>query len=283
MTSVLSWAVGWPASPARAKLGDEGVDVTLVDRNDYHQFQPLLYQVASSQLPGRGHRATTSDDLQGLPVGDRRDGGRDRSRPVRTQPGPVRRADAHRVARGDGRGSTAELLRCARRRRARVPAVLGGRRRAAAAAPAAAAAAGHGRRRSAATRAALDVVVVGGGPDRGRDHRRAGRADACALRQHRPARAARSDHHRRPRTGLARPFSSKAHEYAVTEADRGGRGVKLGGRRHGGPPGPGRVRRRQHDPGPDGGLGRRRVWRSRCADRRTRPRSGRTAGRPCPT
>ena len=28
------------------KLGDEGVDVTLVDRNDYHQFQPLLYQVA---------------------------------------------------------------------------------------------------------------------------------------------------------------------------------------------------------------------------------------------
>jgi NADH:ubiquinone reductase (H+-translocating) len=43
------------------KLGDEGVDVTLVDRNDYHQFQPLLYQVASSQLPAediaRPHRA----------------------------------------------------------------------------------------------------------------------------------------------------------------------------------------------------------------------------------
>src|SRR3954454_4203080 len=33
------------------ELADEGVDVTLVDRNDYHQFQPLLYQVASSQLP----------------------------------------------------------------------------------------------------------------------------------------------------------------------------------------------------------------------------------------
>ncbi len=32
-------------------LGDEGVDVVLVDRNDYHQFQPLLYQVATSQLP----------------------------------------------------------------------------------------------------------------------------------------------------------------------------------------------------------------------------------------
>ena len=32
-------------------LGEEGVSVTLVDRNDYNQFQPLLYQVATSQLP----------------------------------------------------------------------------------------------------------------------------------------------------------------------------------------------------------------------------------------
>ena len=42
------------------ELGDEGIEVTLVDRNDYHQFQPLLYQVASSQLPAediaRPHR-----------------------------------------------------------------------------------------------------------------------------------------------------------------------------------------------------------------------------------
>jgi len=42
------------------RLGDEGVRVTLVDRNDYHQFQPLLYQVATSQLPAediaRPHR-----------------------------------------------------------------------------------------------------------------------------------------------------------------------------------------------------------------------------------
>ena len=47
------------------KLGDEGVDVTLVDRNDYHQFQPLLYQVASSQLPAediaRPHRTIFKD------------------------------------------------------------------------------------------------------------------------------------------------------------------------------------------------------------------------------
>src|SRR5689334_12147519 len=47
------------------KLGDEGIDVVLVDRNDYHQFQPLLYQVASSQLPAediaRPHRAIFAD------------------------------------------------------------------------------------------------------------------------------------------------------------------------------------------------------------------------------
>ena len=36
---------------AAHRLGDEGIAVTLVDRNDYHQFQPLLYQVATSQLP----------------------------------------------------------------------------------------------------------------------------------------------------------------------------------------------------------------------------------------
>ena len=46
---------------AAHRLGDEGVPVTLVDRNDYQQFQPLLYQVATSQLPAedvaRPHRA----------------------------------------------------------------------------------------------------------------------------------------------------------------------------------------------------------------------------------
>ncbi len=47
------------------RLGDEGVDVVLVDRNDYHQFQPLLYQVATSQLPAediaRPHRTIFRD------------------------------------------------------------------------------------------------------------------------------------------------------------------------------------------------------------------------------
>jgi NADH:ubiquinone reductase (H+-translocating) len=35
---------------ARALAGRDEVQVTLVDRNNDHQFQPLLYQVATSQL-----------------------------------------------------------------------------------------------------------------------------------------------------------------------------------------------------------------------------------------
>ena len=46
-------------------LAERGVGGTLVDRNDYHQFQPLLYQVASSQLPAediaRPHRSIFKD------------------------------------------------------------------------------------------------------------------------------------------------------------------------------------------------------------------------------
>ena len=35
---------------AQRLAGNDGVRVTLIDRNNYHQFQPLLYQVATSQL-----------------------------------------------------------------------------------------------------------------------------------------------------------------------------------------------------------------------------------------
>ncbi len=43
---------GGLAGVAAAKeLGGRGLPVVLVDRNDYHQFQPMLYQVATSQLP----------------------------------------------------------------------------------------------------------------------------------------------------------------------------------------------------------------------------------------
>src|SRR5262249_2310789 len=38
---------------ARELAKHDGVAVTLIDRNDYHQFQPLLYQVATSMLAAR--------------------------------------------------------------------------------------------------------------------------------------------------------------------------------------------------------------------------------------
>ena len=100
-------AAGWPASPCAHTLGDEGVDVVLVDRNDYHQFQPLLYQVATSQLPARGHRPAAPDDLPRLPHRGGRDGARRRGLAGRPHPAARRRADPHRVPPGDGRGRAA--------------------------------------------------------------------------------------------------------------------------------------------------------------------------------
>jgi NADH:quinone reductase (non-electrogenic) len=38
---------------AKGLAGKKGVRVTLLDRNSYHQFQPLLYQVATAELTGR--------------------------------------------------------------------------------------------------------------------------------------------------------------------------------------------------------------------------------------
>jgi NADH dehydrogenase len=38
---------------ARGLAKHDGVRVTLIDKNDYHQFQPLLYQVATSMLSAR--------------------------------------------------------------------------------------------------------------------------------------------------------------------------------------------------------------------------------------
>jgi NADH:quinone reductase (non-electrogenic) len=38
---------------ARALAKHDDIDVTLIDKNDYHQFQPLLYQVATSMLAAR--------------------------------------------------------------------------------------------------------------------------------------------------------------------------------------------------------------------------------------
>ena len=41
---------GFAGLEAAKALAGEDVDVTVVDRNNYHKFQPLLYQVATSGL-----------------------------------------------------------------------------------------------------------------------------------------------------------------------------------------------------------------------------------------
>lgn len=51
MTHVVVAGAGLAGIACAHELGKKGVDVTIVDRNDYHQFQPLLYQVATAQLP----------------------------------------------------------------------------------------------------------------------------------------------------------------------------------------------------------------------------------------
>src|SRR4051812_50156954 len=48
---------GFAGIGAARKLKDADADVVLVDKHDYHTFQPLLYQVATDllELPAVGH------------------------------------------------------------------------------------------------------------------------------------------------------------------------------------------------------------------------------------
>jgi NADH dehydrogenase len=47
---VIVVGAGFAGMTAAKKLGRKGVKVLLIDSNNYHQFQPLLYQVATSQI-----------------------------------------------------------------------------------------------------------------------------------------------------------------------------------------------------------------------------------------
>ena len=51
MTKVVVVGAGMAGVACATELAKEGAEVVVIDRNDYLQFQPLLYQVASSQLP----------------------------------------------------------------------------------------------------------------------------------------------------------------------------------------------------------------------------------------
>ena len=47
---VIVVGAGFAGVEAAKKLGRKGVRVLLIDSNNYHQFQPLLYQLATSQI-----------------------------------------------------------------------------------------------------------------------------------------------------------------------------------------------------------------------------------------
>jgi NADH dehydrogenase len=49
-TSVVVVGGGFAGVGCAKELAGHGFDVTLIDRNNYHQFQPLLYQVATAQV-----------------------------------------------------------------------------------------------------------------------------------------------------------------------------------------------------------------------------------------
>ncbi len=54
MTQVVVVGGGFAGVACARKLAaTKGIGVTLIDKNDYHQFQPLLYQVATSMLAAR--------------------------------------------------------------------------------------------------------------------------------------------------------------------------------------------------------------------------------------
>ena len=82
-----SSAAGSPASRALAKLAaSKDLHVTLIDKNDYHQFQPLLYQVATSMLAAAHDHLSVAQDRGGV-RGLRREAGRGRRASIRS-PGP---------------------------------------------------------------------------------------------------------------------------------------------------------------------------------------------------
>ena len=148
---------------ARALAKHDDIHVTLIDKNDYHQFQPLLYQVATSMLAARRHRLPAAQDrrrvrrLRGASPGGR----------LRRPGGEVR----HDGQRRHATRATTSCSRPAPSRTSSRPRAPSTRSRSTRSTTRSACGRGSSRpsRRRIATRAAptggaLDFVVVGGGP-----------------------------------------------------------------------------------------------------------------------
>ena len=126
-TTVLIVGGGFAGVACAQELAKQDVDVILLDQNNYHQFQPMLYQVATAQLaaydiarPLRGifrHNKTVEVRHTGVTSID------PDARSVTTALG----SSHHRGLPGPGTWRASELLRYAGSGRALPSALLGER------------------------------------------------------------------------------------------------------------------------------------------------------------
>ena len=194
----------------------------LVDRHDYTQFQPLLYQVATSQLPAEDIArplATVFRDGPRSTVVDRR-GHRNRpaTRAVTTNAGELGPADHLVIAAGSQPNFFGSPARPSTRSRC-----TRWRTRSAAAAPAGPAAVLCD---PAGRPGAFNVVICGGGPTgveiagASRNCSRAARRTGGSATGRRPP--------RRPRTRRARAVHRRSHAYALEKLTEMGVQVTFG-------------------------------------------------------
>ena len=227
--TVVIVGAGFAGVACAKELAKHDIPVTLIDRHNYQQFQPLLYQVATAELGTTDVARPIRAIFAKAPT-------------VKMRQLEVTKIDPETktVTTGDGQtftgdylivaaGAQAELLRHARRREALTTAVLGARREEAAH-PSLRTVRGSCGPAGAIDKGALNFVIVGAGPT---GVETAG-ALADLVNQVMPKR-----HHSlqvdRARIYLVdhgqvvlRAFSDKAHEYAAGKLQHNGVQLMLG-------------------------------------------------------
>ena len=163
--SVVIVGGGFAGVGCAKELAKHDIAVTLLDRNNYHQFQPLLYQVATAELAHDRRRPAAARHLQASdPSVDVKPAEVDRRRSGHPHGHDRRRPDVHRRLPGAGGRIAAELLPHAGRRGARLPALHRRARRARCAPGCSRSSRTPTPTPARSTEGALNFVIVGAGP-----------------------------------------------------------------------------------------------------------------------